>query len=434
MQSLSSSAPGFSSLIKFSRDTFRLALYGIAGLFFGMAGTFAFATAPVVTYSFNSPSFAESPSGNGYTSFASALAALCPAEIAYLRQGLAQGTTRETESCTAVESTSGTITAFTYQFLTFYGGCPPSGCSNGYGVQIVKFETCPTGQDTYTFAVGDTRCRPAFCSSNVGKYTSVNIPLGTTGTSVLVGPEPPANICIEGCVANKGSGLRTGVAVDNLQYWYFNGEYRFTGIDCQSQPGLGPVTAYGYPTNGSTLTGNAGTGSNGSGSGLSATDSTNIGEIKISSGNSSDVLEAMLEKFNAEFSSTWTDCDQPATCTGDPLQCANAVNLRTSACALGPTTGTAAISNATAKNSLQELVDKSPGTWWGSVTRTVDLTAAFDRPRWLVPAGCPTIPNFQVLGHDFSVSMVPLCDYANIVAAFLIISASLIAYRIIATG
>lgn len=262
----------------------RLALL-VAGLVVAIA---ARAESVVITYSYQVQS--NPYTGNGYTSFASALSAGCAGFISgeNTRNNGQYNATLNT--CTATETTSPQIVNFTYTNRALPSG--PDYAGNG-NIIVTKFTSCPTaGWLPYTYAVGDQRCRPAFCAANVGKYFGASTAMGTTANPGTH-PAAPDFKCSDACVANSVGGYWVGVvdpANAAQQAWVYNSTWRFNGEACVDRPGLGAQA--GRTTDpGTSAPANYGT--SGAAGGLTAQDSTVLSDVRTNTGDTKSAIDQL---------------------------------------------------------------------------------------------------------------------------------------------
>lgn len=122
-------------------------------------------------------------------------------------------------------------------------------------------------------------------------------------------------------------------------------------------------------------------------------------------------------------------CGGAFTCEGDAVQCAIAKAVNEVNCAFKP--------QSTTINDIVEaqgLTGKEAALTASLVPSTVDVAGMLHTNERDLAGSCPAPFQFTAMGGSFGIDVGPLCDLAEIAGALLMISAALIAARIIAGG
>lgn len=118
-----------------------------------------------------------------------------------------------------------------------------------------------------------------------------------------------------------------------------------------------------------------------------------------------------------------------ATCEGDPIQCAIAKGVGEVSCAFGDSGTT-----VTQIVEAQGNTGKEAALTSSLVPTSVDVGTLLQTDQRDLAGSCPAPFAFSAMGGSFAIDVGPLCDLAEIAGALLMISAALIAARIIAGG
>jgi len=294
---------------------------------------------------------------------------------------------------------------------------------------------CTSGYAAIGYGL-DKLCQPQFCLDNINKFAKYSKTI-TTAPGVSC-PSTPATICSAGCELLKvSSDLTVGVTLGGggSQVCYLSGSGKFTGVECPYAEGEATGFAITTPQTQAPIgagSGNGATpGSGGGGSGSGTPEGGATAENQLAA---QTLLEQLVVSTLVDVNGNAFDCDSPAEFTGDPARVLEVESARLMYCALEDSAAAGSITRGQAEGALAELTGNTPAHWLDPITQRVDVTNAMQSVRWLTPTGCLTIPTFALYGHTYTVDMAPLCNYSTVVAAFLIISASLVAYRILASG
>jgi hypothetical protein len=130
---------------------------------------------------------------------------------------------------------------------------------------------------------------------------------------------------------------------------------------------------------------------------------------------------------------TGAACKSIPTCTGDPIQCAQAVNAWRTQCQIQLDNerifGTEAEDKA-AREALEAERIETPDEMESKLgVTTVDVAdyVQFAENLFPVAASCPADQSVSIMGHAFGVSYAPFCQFADVVRPIVILVAYILA-------
>lgn len=141
-------------------------------------------------------------------------------------------------------------------------------------------------------------------------------------------------------------------------------------------------------------------------------------------------------------SGTATDagCDTPPQCFGDAVLCASfkeqvAIRCNTKAASSSSSGGYGDPSAALAANGVPADGGASGDPSASGLVTSSDIGQdGFDASGLGFSRSCPANPTFSVLGHSYTLDLGPFCNFAGMLSWFVLLCASLVGLRIVASG
>lgn len=296
---------------------------------------------------------------------------------------------------------------------------PHTVCDNG---QVSCYK--PDGTACYQTESGETVCRkvdPGNTGCSAGATGAVCS--GSGGAA----PPPPSDPPISSGsppngtvnVQDKDSG---GNVTNNTTVNNYSGTSDGGG---SGSPGA-PTSS---PQSGGSGSNANGSGNSGSGNGTDSSGKCANGSVPTASG----------------CSGTYTDngCDTPPVCFGDAVMCGNNREVHAIKCNTAKMAASASSSGVNYGDPSSALVAAGvPGDGGASgdpsasgLVSSSDLGQdGFDASGLGFSRTCPANPVFNVLGRSYELDLNPFCNFASLLGWFVLLIASLVGLRIVATG